>query len=177
MTRLLRLRLAILAGPMLALALAALVPDGAAGADGGGGDTVTSASPDAASGATPPAGQLRASEKAEFTYRVQPGGALEIWASELAAAYAANEPAADALFKDKELILLGRVEKTGGAGAARPWISLSDGRGGKVIRCLLAPGASLAGAPERGGKAAVRGICQGMTLGITLRDAQLVDFP
>lgn len=161
--------------------LAAFAPS-AAGADADNGksdagvDTMTSASVDATTGASKQVAEITVGGSFSVAYAVNYDGALFIMAPNLTDAYQRDELASDALFKGKDMVVKGTVEKTSKPDARKPWITLvGDDASKKKIRCALAPGGLDGKKAEPGATVQVRGTCEGMKLSISLSDARILD--
>lgn len=148
----------------------------AAAEDETGVDAVTSASLDATTGASQALEPVAVSGDFSVAYALNDDGALFIQARDLADAYHRDELMSDSIFKDKDVVVRGVIEKTSKPDAVKPWITLiGDDSSGKKIRCSLKKGQLAARGIEPGGTVQVRGICDGLKLSVSLSDGEIID--
>lgn len=139
-------------------------------------DAVTSASIDAETGASKQLDPIKISENFSVAYACNDNGAIFIVASDLTDAYQQDELASDSLFKGKDMIVKGEVEKTSKPDAAKPWLTLvGDANSGKKVRCALKKGQLENENIEAGRTIQIRGVCDGMKLSVSLVEGEIVD--
>lgn len=154
---------------------ALLVPPAAAGGEEKA-DAVTSASIDAATGASKQLEAVKVTDAFSVAYAENDDGSLFITAKDLTDAYRRDELASNSFFKDKTMVVKGEVEKTSKPDAAKPWITLAgDGESGKKVRCSLKAGQLTDTPVEAGDIVQIRGVCSGMILSVSLGEAEILE--
>lgn len=145
-------------------------------AEDAGVDAVTSASIDATTGASKQLDPIKISDSFSVAYAINDNGAVFIVARDLTDAYQQDELASDSLFKGKDIIVKGEVEKMSKADAAKPWLTLmGDENSSKKVRCALKKGQLEGKNLEAGRTVQIRGVCDGMKLSVSIVEGEIVD--
>lgn len=155
-------------------------PTSGADADGGESepavDVTTAASVDATTGASRQVAEITVGGSFSVAYAVNDDGALFIMAPNLTDAYQRDEMASDSLFKGKEMVVKGTVEKTSKPDAGKPWVTLvGDDASKKKVRCALVSGGLDGKKAAPGSVVQVRGVCEGMKLSVAIAEARILD--
>ena len=139
-------------------------------------DAVTAASVDATTGASKELEPVKVTDSFSVAYAINDDGSLFIAAADLADAYQRDELASDSLFKDKEMVVKGTLEKRSRPGTDKPWVSLSGGgESGKKVRCALKKGQLRENGADVGAVVQIRGVCKGMKLSVSIEEGEFLD--